>query len=71
MGPRFETCSYLDDAVVAFLLAAHTPACMGKVFNIGGAEPTTMLHVAELLVAANGGTGRFVTELFFQRNEQR
>jgi nucleoside-diphosphate-sugar epimerase len=63
-GTQIRDLLYLDDAVAAFLLAAHTPACMGNVFNVGGAEPVTMLNLAELLVAANGGAGRFVTKPF-------
>src|SRR5262249_21466147 len=63
-GTQVRDLLYLDDAVAAFLLAAHTPACTGNVYNVGGAEPITMLNVAELLVAANGGAGRFVTKPF-------
>ena len=63
-GTQVRDLLYLDDVVAAFLLAAHTPACIGNVYNVGGAEPVTMLKVAQILVEANCGAGRFVTKPF-------
>ena len=62
-GAQLRDLIYLDDVVAAFLLAAQTPECMGNVYNVGGAEPVSMLNLAEHLVAANGG-GRFVVKPF-------
>jgi UDP-glucose 4-epimerase len=34
------------------------------VFNLGGAAPISLADLAELLIAANGGAGQFVTREF-------
>ena len=62
-GAQLRDLVYLDDVVAAFLTAAQTPECVGNVYNVGGAEPVSMLNLAEHLVAANGG-GRFVVKPF-------
>ena len=62
-GAQLRDPIYLDDVVAAFLLAAQTPECMGNVYNVGGAEPISMLELAELMIEVNGG-GRFVVKPF-------
>jgi UDP-glucose 4-epimerase len=54
-GEQRRDFTYIDDAVEAFLLAAVNPAAEGRVFNLGGPPPVTLLAVAELLVELNGG----------------
>jgi UDP-glucose 4-epimerase len=61
-GEQLRDLTYVDDAVEAFLLAAVTPDCAGRAFNIGG-EALTLLRLAELLVSANGG-GSFAIREF-------
>ncbi|EHL98190.1 NAD dependent epimerase/dehydratase family protein [Acetobacteraceae bacterium AT-5844] len=62
-GAQLRDLAYLDDVVAAFLLAAETPACAGRAFNLGGAAPVSLLQLAEACVAANGG-GRFEVKDF-------
>lgn len=40
---------HADDAASAFLAAATNDACAGKVFNLGGAPPVSLLALAEML----------------------
>jgi UDP-glucose 4-epimerase len=54
-GEQRRDFTYVDDAVEAFLLAAIRPAAEGRVFNLGGPPPVTLLKLAELLVELNGG----------------
>ena len=49
-GAQLRDMTYVDDVTEAFLLAAATPACHGKVFNLGGSPPASLLEMAELLV---------------------
>lgn len=54
-GEQRRDLAYVDDVVEAFLLAAAEPAAKGRVFNIGGERTVTLVELARLLVAANGG----------------
>jgi UDP-glucose 4-epimerase len=62
-GEQMRGLAYLDDVVAAFLLAAETPGCAGRAFNIGGDAPVSLRALAELLVAAHG-SGRYVVREF-------
>jgi UDP-glucose 4-epimerase len=62
-GQQKRDLAYVDDVVDAFLLAVASPNAQGKVFNIGGCPPVTLLQLADLLVAT-GGTGRYETREF-------
>jgi UDP-glucose 4-epimerase len=62
-GTQLRDFTYVDDAVEAFLLAAARPEAVGEVFNLGGAAPVTLQHLAELLVDINGA-GEFVVREF-------
>jgi UDP-glucose 4-epimerase len=62
-GAQLRDFTYVDDAVEAFLLAAARPEAIGEVFNLGGAAPVTLQHLAEMLVDINGG-GEFVVREF-------
>jgi nucleoside-diphosphate-sugar epimerase len=53
-GTQRRDFNYVDDAVRAFLLVAARDEVNGQVYNLG-AEPATLLEVAELLVDVNGG----------------
>jgi UDP-glucose 4-epimerase len=62
-GAQLRDFTYIDDAVDAFLAAA-APAAEGRVFNIGGFPPMSLLALADALVAANGGRGRYEVREF-------
>jgi len=53
--------------VDAFLRAAEqasAPQVMGQVFNLGGSPPIRLIDLADRLIAANGGIGRFENKEF-------
>ena len=58
-GEQRRELLYVEDAVGAFLAAALCPATAGLALNVGGGPPYTLLALAEALVRANGGRGRF------------
>lgn len=62
-GKQLRDFTYVDDAVEALLLAAVTPAAVGRVYNLGGSGRIALRALAELVVAAAGG-GRFVVKPF-------
>ena len=49
-GAQLRDLTYVDDVTEAFLLAATTPECHGRIFNIGGFPPASLLSIAELMV---------------------
>jgi len=63
-GPQLRDLTYVDDVSEAFLLAAATPECHGRIFNIGGPPPASLHDIAELLVGIAGPPARFVTREF-------
>jgi len=62
-GTQMRDLTYLDDVTAAFLLAAERSDCHGRVFNLGGGPPVTLLELADAVVAANGG-GEYVMREF-------
>ncbi|MCU0944901.1 MAG: NAD-dependent epimerase/dehydratase family protein [Rubritepida sp.] len=66
-GAQLRDLAYVDDVTRAFLLSAEQAGrgeVAGRVFNLGGAAPISLADLAELLIAANGGAGQFVTREF-------
>jgi UDP-glucose 4-epimerase len=57
-GQQKRDLTYVDDAVEAFLIAGVNPGAQGRVFNIGGGPPVTLIALADSLVAASQ-TGRY------------
>jgi nucleoside-diphosphate-sugar epimerase len=53
-GEQLRDFTYVDDVTEAFLLAAATPACHGRIFNIGGVHPASLRQIADLLVQVAG-----------------
>jgi UDP-glucose 4-epimerase len=62
-GAQQRDLTYADDAARAFLLAGAVNEAKGGIFNIGG-ERTTLEALAQALIAANGGSGRYETHAF-------
>jgi nucleoside-diphosphate-sugar epimerase len=48
-GTQVRTFTYVSDTVEGFVRALNTPAARGEVINIGGARPTTIIELAELV----------------------
>ncbi len=63
-GELLRDLTYVDDVTEAFLLAAHTKACHGRIFNIGGAPPASLRDIAELLVRLAGPPAHYATREF-------
>lgn len=66
-GAQLRDLSYVDDVTEAFITAAEQadqPSVKGQVFNLGGSPPISLLDLAERLIAANAGEGRFATREF-------
>jgi len=62
-GEQRRDLAFVDDVAEAFLRAAVSPEANGRAFNIGGAPAVTLLELARLMIAANGG-GSFETKEF-------
>jgi nucleoside-diphosphate-sugar epimerase len=65
-GAQLRDMTYVDDVTEAFLLAASTKATHGKVYNLGGSPPASLLEIAETTVRAAGGDGHFTSREFPQ-----
>lgn len=61
-GEQLRDMTYVDDVTEAFLAAA-APACHGRVFNIGGPPPASLLEIAGIL-AKLAPDAQFVTREF-------
>lgn len=62
-GSQRRDLTYVDDAVEAFLVAATNDAAIGKVYNLGGPPPISLIDLAHLVVEA-AGSGSVVTVPF-------
>jgi len=66
-GAQLRDLAFVDDVTRAFLMAAEQAGSAdvaGHVFNLGGAPPVSLLELAEMVIAANGGQGSFTTREF-------
>jgi nucleoside-diphosphate-sugar epimerase len=57
-GEQLRDLNYVSDVVDALLLAARSPAAVGRVYNLGASPPVSLRTIAERLVAL-GGRGSF------------
>src|ERR1700742_1275327 len=57
-GGQLRDLTYVDDVTQAFLAAAETPACQGKIYNIGGSPPASLHELAEVMVRLSRGQAR-------------
>lgn len=62
-GKQIRDLNYVDDVTDAFLLAGLNDRIGGKIYNLGGIEPTSLLDLAKLLIEINGG-GRYTVVPF-------
>jgi UDP-glucose 4-epimerase len=63
-GSQLRDMTYVDDVTEAFLCAAETKACHGRMFNIGGAPPASLHELADLVVRLAGPPARYTTREF-------
>jgi UDP-glucose 4-epimerase len=49
-GSQLRDLNYVDDVVEAFLLAGAQESVNGRVYNLGGLEPVSLLHIVETLL---------------------
>jgi UDP-glucose 4-epimerase len=60
-GMQIRDLTYVDCVVKALLLAGIHPKAPGKIYNLGGTAPITLLKLAELMISISGkGSYRFV-----------
>lgn len=60
-GSQLRDFNFVDDVVDAFLRTGSSPAAAGRVYNLGHAEPVSLLALVELLLElAGGGSFRLV-----------
>jgi UDP-glucose 4-epimerase len=53
-GNQIRDLTYVDCVVDALLLAGIHPDAPGKVYNLGGSEPISLLNLAELMISIAG-----------------
>ncbi|MCK4353173.1 NAD-dependent epimerase/dehydratase family protein [candidate division WOR-3 bacterium] len=53
-GKQIRDFNYVDDVIKAFLLTALNEESNGKIYNLGGGNPTTLLDFVKLLIEING-----------------
>jgi nucleoside-diphosphate-sugar epimerase len=63
-GSQLRDLTYVDDVTEAFLRAATTPECHGRIFNLGGSPPASLQEIAELLVRIAGPPARYTIREF-------
>ncbi|MGB7536899.1 MAG: NAD-dependent epimerase/dehydratase family protein [Anaerolineales bacterium] len=54
-GSQLRDLLFVEDAVDALLLAALHPGADGQIFNLGGAEPLSLLELAKRMIEIHGG----------------
>jgi UDP-glucose 4-epimerase len=63
-GQQLRDFTFVDDAVDALLSAAANDRANGRVFNLGGDCAVKLKDLADLLIEANGGRGRYEVRPF-------
>ena len=62
-GAQLRDFTHVDDCVGALLLAAASDKTNGRIYNLGGESPISLLDLGKLLVELNGG-GDFAVKSF-------
>jgi len=68
-GAQKRDFNYVDDVVLALLLAAATEATNGQVYNLGSGEPVSVIDSARAAIAA-AGSGRLEQHEFPSEKKQ-
>lgn len=68
-GMQKRDFTYVEDVADAFLLAATCPQAQAHAFNLGGDRVVSLLELAELLIAANGG-GQYLVRDFPEERQR-
>jgi UDP-glucose 4-epimerase len=63
-GEQLRDFTFVDDAVDAMLRTAASERANGRVFNLGGERAVNLKELADLLIEANGGRGRYEVTSF-------
>jgi len=63
-GQQLRDFNFVDDAVDAMLAAAVSDDANGRVFNLGGEPAVNLKQLADLVIKANGGEGRYEVRSF-------
>jgi nucleoside-diphosphate-sugar epimerase len=63
-GQQLRDLTVVDDVTDAFMRAAATKECHGRIFNIGGAPPASLRELADLVVAIAGPPARYTVRDF-------
>jgi UDP-glucose 4-epimerase len=58
-GEQLRDLTFVDDVTEAFLTAAQTSACHGRIFNIGGGGIASLREIADRVVQISGGPARY------------
>lgn len=59
-GAQTRCFTYVEDAIRATMAAGRTPDAVGGVFNIGTADETSILELAETMIRVSGSPSRVV-----------
>lgn len=63
-GQQLRDLTFVDDVTEAFMRAAVTSECYGRIFNIGGAPPASLREIADLVSAIAGPPARYTIRDF-------
>ncbi len=63
-GAQLRDLTFVDDVTDAFIKAAESPACHGRIFNIGGPPPISLHDLAEMVVRLAGPPATYTTREF-------
>lgn len=63
-GEQLRDFNYVDDVVDAFLMVAQDDRADGQVFNLGSNEVVSLKALADILLQASDGTGKFEIKEF-------
>ncbi len=58
-GEQLRDLTFVDDVTEAFLAAAQTPACCGRIFNIGGTGVASLREIADCVVQISEGAATY------------
>jgi len=63
-GAQLRDLTFVDDVTDAFIKAAESPACHGRIFNIGGPPPISLHDLADMVVRLAGPPAAYTTREF-------